>query len=71
LGATALRAAAGSTDLVEAARNLVLHHPGGAQIVCTYHPSAILRAEPDRAQALREMLINDLRRAKTLSLPVS
>jgi len=71
LGATALRAAAGSTDSVEAARNLVLHHPGGAQIVCTYHPSAILRAEPDRAQALREMLINDLRRAKALSLPVS
>ena len=67
LGATALRAVAGSTDSVEAARDLALRHPHGARIVCTYHPSAILRAEPDRAQFLRERLICDLRRAKDLS----
>jgi DNA polymerase len=67
LGATALRAVAGSTDSVEAARDLALRHSRGAQIVCTYHPSAILRAEPDRAQLLRERLIHDLCRAAELS----
>jgi probable DNA metabolism protein len=67
LGATALRAVTGSTDSLEVARDREWRHPGGAQIVCTYHPSAILRAEQDRAQALRERLVQDLRRAKELA----
>jgi DNA polymerase len=68
LGATALRAVAGSDDSIEVARTLSLQHPRGATIVCTWHPSAILRADPDRAQALREMLVQDLRRARELGL---
>ena len=71
LGATALRAVAGLADSVEAARDLELHHPRGAHILCTYHPSAILRAERDRAQFLRERLLRDLCRARELSNFVS
>jgi DNA polymerase len=67
LGATALRAVAGSTDSIEAARDRILRHPSGARIVCTYHPSAILRAEEGRAHTLRGRLIHDLRRARELS----
>jgi probable DNA metabolism protein len=66
LGATALRSVAGFTDSIEVARKMALRHPGGAQIVCTYHPSAILRSDEERAQVLREALIHDLRRAKEL-----
>ncbi len=70
LGATALRAVAGFTDSVETARGLILRHSSGARIVCTYHPSAVLRAEPERARNLRERLIDDLRRAGELSRSV-
>lgn len=67
LGATALRAVMGMTDSIEAARELALRHSSGAQVVCTYHPSAILRAEPEQAATLRERLIRDLRRAAQLA----
>jgi hypothetical protein len=30
-------------------------------LVATYHPSAILRAEGERARELRDMLVQDLR----------
>ena len=36
----------------------------GPTIVATYHPSAILRAEGERAIDLRRMLIEDLARAR-------
>jgi DNA polymerase len=67
LGASALRAVAGLTDSIESARELQIPHASGAQIVCTYHPAAILRAEPTEAEALRQHLIADLRRAKELA----
>jgi DNA polymerase len=67
LGATALRALTGSSDSIETARNMTLHHSSGARIVCTYHPSAILRAESPQAQTLRERLVVDLQRAHTLT----
>ena len=63
LGATALRALTGSALSIDAARRQQLSHPGGANILATYHPSAILRAEGDRAADLRAMLIADLKRA--------
>jgi DNA polymerase len=63
LGATALRALVGSTLTIDAARRQQLRHPAGAVIIATYHPSAILRAEGERAQDLRAMLIEDLKRA--------
>jgi probable DNA metabolism protein len=67
LGATALRALTGKTLSIEAARRQSLVHASGAAIVATYHPSAILRAEGDRAADLRRMLIEDLQRAVELA----
>jgi uracil-DNA glycosylase family protein len=67
LGATALRALAGSTSSIDAARRRILTHASGAAIVATYHPSAILRAEGDRAVAIRNMLTADLTRASKLA----
>jgi len=67
LGASALRALAGMTDSIESARRLQIPHASGARIVCTYHPSAILRADPAHADQLRALLIDDLRRARELA----
>jgi uracil-DNA glycosylase len=66
LGATALRALAGKALSIEAARRQHLRHPLGAQILPSYHPSAILRAEGERIEELRGLLIGDLRRAREL-----
>ncbi len=67
LGASALRAIAGRTDSIESARHLQISHASGAQLVCTYHPSAILRADSTNAAQLRSYLIEDLRRARELA----
>jgi uracil-DNA glycosylase family protein len=64
LGATALRALAGKTLSIDTARHQELLHPSGARVLATYHPSAILRAEGERADELRSILIADLRRAR-------
>jgi uracil-DNA glycosylase len=69
LGATALRALTGKTSSIEAARRESLVHASGHRIVATYHPSAILRAEGDRAAELRRLLIEDLQRAGELAEP--
>jgi DNA polymerase len=68
LGASALRAVAGMTQSIETARQQLIPHTSGAQVVCTYHPSAILRAEPGSADQLRAHLIADLRRAAELAV---
>jgi uracil-DNA glycosylase len=64
LGASALRALSGSSMSIDAARSQILAHPSGATILATYHPSAILRAEGDRADELRTKLLADLERAR-------
>ena len=66
LGATAIRAVTGSSEKIEDARQRVSHHPQGALIVCTYHPSAILRSEGNRKLELTQALEADLRRAASL-----
>jgi DNA polymerase len=66
LGATALRALTGRSDSIESARQQNLRHQHGASIVCTYHPSAILRADAGGADTLRMRLVEDLRRASEL-----
>ncbi len=63
LGATALRALTGATLSIESARRQALEHPSGARILATYHPSAVLRAEGERATELRTHLEGDLRTA--------
>jgi DNA polymerase len=66
LGATAIRAVTGSSRKIEDARQQVVEHPRGALVVCTYHPSAILRTEGDRKLELMKALEDDLRRAVSL-----
>jgi uracil-DNA glycosylase family protein len=67
LGATALRALTRSSLTIEAARREEFPLEHDATGLATYHPSAILRAEGPRAQELRGMLVEDLRRAAKLS----
>ena len=67
LGATALRALVASTSSIEAARHRALAHPSGATIVATYHPSALLRADGDRAFDLRARLVEHLVRARQIA----
>jgi probable DNA metabolism protein len=67
LGASAMRALVGSTLTVDAARRQPFSHAMGATVLATYHPSAILRAEGDRAAGLRGKLIEDLARARVLT----
>jgi probable DNA metabolism protein len=64
LGATALRALTGLSESIESARRQTIRHRSGARIVCTYHPSAILRAADGNGETLRHHLIADLERAR-------
>jgi uracil-DNA glycosylase len=64
LGGTALRALLGRTLTIDAARRQPLQHSSGVMVLATYHPSAILRAEGERAEQLRSTLIEDLKRAR-------
>jgi DNA polymerase len=66
LGATGLRALLGRTLTIDAARRQFLRHSSGAQVLASYHPSAILRAEGEQAVHLRTALIEDLTRARAL-----
>lgn len=76
LGGTALRALTGASVTIAAARGNAprgdtrradCRHSGGAPILASYHPSAILRAEGEHARELRDALIQDLRRARALA----
>lgn len=67
LGSTAVRALTGASLTIAAARGAELRHAGGARILASYHPSAILRAEGEQARELRKALIEDLRRALKLA----
>lgn len=63
LGATAAQALTGQRLPIASARGRVLHHPGGAKLLVTYHPSAILRSR-EGAEDLFDALREDLRRSK-------
>jgi len=67
LGSTAVRALTGASLTIAAARGAELRHAGGARILASYHPSAILRAQGAQARTLRKALIEDLRRARKLA----
>jgi uracil-DNA glycosylase family protein len=68
LGATALRAVTGARITITAAREGELHHPAGARIFATYHPSAALRAPDDEArEKLMRTLVEDLRGAAAMA----
>ena len=67
LGATALQALGGVDLTIDAARRQSLKHAGGARILATYHPSAILRGEGPRAEQLRRHVEGSLREAARLA----
>jgi uracil-DNA glycosylase family protein len=62
LGATAAFALLRRRTSIEALRSQSLRHAGGARVIVTYHPSAVLRADEGAAQ-LRRWLLADLKRA--------
>jgi uracil-DNA glycosylase len=67
LGATALAALLGRRMAIRDARTSTLQHAGGAKIVATFHPSAVLRAPDDeRRRELYAILVDDLARATKL-----
>jgi uracil-DNA glycosylase len=66
LGASAQSALLGSRQSIDSARGTLWPHDSGAQVIVTYHPSALLRATPESAPKLRQALIEDLRRAAAL-----
>jgi uracil-DNA glycosylase len=64
LGATALGAVLGKKTTITAARGATLSLPGGARLIATYHPSAVLRAPDEAARdQLYRALVADLERA--------
>jgi uracil-DNA glycosylase len=67
LGATALRAVTGASASIAKMRGRATQHASGAQIVASYHPSAILRADERGATELRRALLQDLRQARKLA----
>jgi uracil-DNA glycosylase family protein len=67
LGGTALRALTGAAASIDSARREELRHLAGARLIASYHPSAIVRAEGERATELRTILVSDLRRARELA----
>jgi DNA polymerase len=64
LGASAARALLGRTVGIAASRGSPLV-AGGRQVVVTYHPSAVLRAD-ERAAEIRRALVDDLDAARAL-----
>jgi DNA polymerase len=64
LGASALAGVLGRRVKVGEARTAALQHAGGARVLASYHPSAVLRA-PDEARRdeLWQALLADLRKA--------
>jgi len=67
LGATALRALTGKSLSIESARRTTLHYGADIRVLATYHPSAILRAQGERVDALRSLLIRDLKTAAKIA----
>ena len=64
LGATALQSILQERQSIADARTSALRHPGGAEVIATYHPAAVLRAvDGATGRALRAALVADLRRA--------
>ena len=67
LGATAARAVIGKDLSIASARRDLFMHPGGAKVIVTYHPSAVLRANyGGDDDALRGALVDDLSAARVL-----
>ena len=67
LGATASQSLFGSSFRLSQHRGEVLEGPGGVATMTTIHPSAVLRMEEPRRAAALAGLVEDLRRASSLT----
>ncbi len=67
LGTTALRAVIGEKLAIVAARERSLVSLEGVPVVATYHPAAVLRAPASEREALRRVLLDDLKHAVGLA----
>jgi uracil-DNA glycosylase family protein len=67
LGTTALRAVIGEKLAIVTARERSLVSREGTPVVATYHPAAVLRAPASERDALRGVLLDDLKRAAGLA----
>jgi uracil-DNA glycosylase family protein len=67
LGTTALRAVIGEKLAIVTARERSLVSLEGTPVVTTYHPAAVLRAPASEREALRAVLLDDLKRAAGLT----
>jgi uracil-DNA glycosylase len=64
LGATAAQSVLGRAVQIKVERGQPLKHPSGANVVVTYHPSAILRLPDEVAKAeMIEALVEDLKKS--------
>jgi DNA polymerase len=69
MGATALQALTGDGTGVAVRRRRLATLPGGAKLLATYHPSAILRhPQPQMAEHIKADFLEDMREAKQLLL---
>ncbi len=67
LGASAAKSLLGAKFALMRDHGRLVSSPWAAQVMATLHPSAILRAtDPERAAAMRTMLLADLRLAKSI-----
>ncbi|KAA6463161.1 UdgX family uracil-DNA binding protein [Acidobacteria bacterium AB60] len=67
LGASAAKSLLGANFALTRNRGQVLASPYAERVIATFHPSAILRAEAERAAGYREMLVQDLRMAAEMA----
>ena len=67
MGATASYALTRAKTPIARLRGTPLAHPSGAQLVVTYHPAAVLRADEDGAEAFYRALCEDLGAAARLA----
>jgi DNA polymerase len=67
LGASAAKSLLGAKFALMRDRGRLVSSPWAARVIATLHPSAILRAtDVERARAMRDMLLADLRLAKSI-----
>lgn len=66
LGASAAKSLLGAKFALTRDRGQVVASPWAERVIATFHPSAILRADGERAESMRALLVQDLRLAREM-----
>ena len=64
LGASAAKSLLGAKFALTRDRGRIVASPWAERVIATFHPSAILRADGERAEPMRALLVQDLRMAR-------